>query len=65
MKLFEEIFNDEQTKQSMKQFTDAFNMFKAGGDEQKLLENFQKVMSELNIENSGDEDDDENLVRGD
>ena len=65
MKLFEEIFNDEQTKQSMKQFTDAFNMFKAGGDEQKLLENFQKVMSELNIENSGDEDDDENLNEDD
>jgi hypothetical protein len=61
MKLFEEIFNDEQTKQSMKQFTEAFNMFKTGGDEQKLLENFQKVMSELNIENSGDEDDEENL----
>jgi hypothetical protein len=61
MKLFEEIFSDEQTKQSMKQFSEAFNMFKTGGDEKKLLENFEKVMSELNLDNSGDEDDEENL----
>ncbi len=53
MKLFEQIFSDEKTKESMKQFSEVFSMFgqtgAGAGDEQKLLENFQKVMSELNL----------------
>lgn len=57
MKLFDEIFNDVKTKETMKQFTEALNTFKEG-DEQKLFENFGKVMSELSNDNL-DLDDDE------
>ena len=60
MKLFEEIFNDEKTKSSMKQFKDMIDMFKNEEDEGKLMENFQKVMSELatdDLLDEGDEDD--------
>ena len=57
MKMFEEIFNDEKTKDSMKQFKDMFNMFKNEEDEGKLMQNFQKVMSELTVDDDLDEDD--------
>lgn len=61
MKLFDEIFNDTKTRETMKQFTEALNGFKEG-DESKLIENFGRVMSQLNSENLDlDDDDDENL----
>jgi len=59
MKMFDEIFNDSKTKETMKQFNEAMNMFKTGGDEAKLLENFQKVMSQLNDFDLGDEEEDD------
>jgi hypothetical protein len=58
MKLFDEIFNDAKTKDTMKQFTEALSGFKEG-DEKKLLENFGKVMSQLTSEDLGDDDDDD------
>ena len=58
LKLFEDIFNDEKSKESMKQFKGAFDMFQNSTDEKNLLANFQKVMSELvNEETNLDEDD--------
>ena len=58
LKLFEDIFNDEKSKDSMKQFKGAFEMFQNSTDEKNLLANFQKVMSELvNEEANLDEDD--------
>lgn len=63
MKLFEEIFSDEGTRESMKQFKDVLNMFGQNPDSiegKHLLENFEKVMSDLtNVDD--DEDDDEDL----
>jgi hypothetical protein len=59
MKLFEEIFNDEKTKSSMKQFKDMIDMFKNEEDEGKLMENFQKVMSELATDDLGEGDEDD------
>ncbi|RNA25619.1 Peroxisomal biogenesis factor 19 [Brachionus plicatilis] len=64
MKLFEEIFNDEKTKQSMMQFKDVLTMFgdQTGnpGDAKNLLENLEKVMSELT---TGDEEDDQDFEK--
>lgn len=61
LKLFEEIFSNEKTKQSMKQFKDVLTMFgdQTGnsGETKDLLENLQKVMSEMDTGN--DEDDQE------
>lgn len=61
MKLFEEIFNNEKTKQSMKQFKDVLSMFGdqtgSSGDAKELMENLEKVMSEF--ENCDEEDDQE------
>jgi peroxin-19 len=65
MKMFDEIFNDSKTKETMQQFNEAMNMFKTGGDEAKLMENFQKVMSQLNDFDLGDEDDDDDEEEGD
>jgi hypothetical protein len=59
MKLFEEIFNDEKSKNSMKQFKEMLDMFKNEEDEGKLMENFQKVMSELGTDELDDDDESE------
>ena len=57
MKLFDDIFNDEKTKESMHKFKEAFEMFQSGGDETKLLQNFQKMMHDLVNEDFNFEDD--------
>jgi hypothetical protein len=59
MKMFDQIFNDEKAKESMKQFKDMLNMFKNEEDEGKMMENFEKVMSQLTTEDLNDDDDDE------
>ena len=59
LKLFDEIFNDEKSKESMKQFQAAFDMLQTGGDDPKMLENFQKVLSDLASTDLGDDDDDD------
>jgi hypothetical protein len=71
-KIFDEIFNDEKTKESLKQFTNAFSMF--GGesktnaattqnmtnpDPTKLFEEFEMMMNELAKTNFDDDDDDD------
>jgi peroxin-19 len=65
MKMFDEIFNDSKTKETMKQINEAMSMFKTGGDEAKLLENFQKVMSQLNDFDLGDEENEDEDDEGD
>ena len=59
MKMFEQIFNDEKAKDSMKQFKDMFNMFKNEEDEGKMMENLEKVMSQLTSQDLDDDDDDD------
>jgi hypothetical protein len=59
MKMFEQIFNDEKAKDSMKQFKDMFNMFKNEEDESKMMENLEKVMSQLTSQDLDDDDDDD------
>ena len=59
MKMFEEIFNDEKSKDSMKQFKDMLNMFKSEEDEGKMMQNFEKIMSQLTTDDLNEEDDDE------
>lgn len=65
MKMFEDIFGDAKTKESMKHLKDTLSMFKEG-DEHKLLENFDKVMSQItdtfNIDDDGEDglENDEN-----
>jgi hypothetical protein len=59
LKLFEEIFNEEKNKESLKQFQDVFSMFQNSTNEKNLLENFQKVMSELVNEEANLEEEDE------
>jgi len=61
MKLFDEIFNAEKNKESMKQFKDAFAMFQTGGDDPKMLENFQKVLADLASTDLGDDDDEDDF----
>lgn len=56
MKLFDEIFNDAKTRETMKQLTDVLSGFKEG-DEAKLMENFGQIMSQLTNENLSDDDD--------
>lgn len=56
MKLFDEIFNDEKTRETMKQLTDVLSGFKEG-DEAKLMENFGQIMSQLTNENLSDDDE--------
>lgn len=57
LKLFEGIFNDAKNKDSMKDLKNMFDMFQNSTDEKGLLDNFQKVMSELvNEETNLDED---------
>jgi hypothetical protein len=70
MKLFEEIFKSEEKKGTtasnedpMKQFQQVFELLNTD-DESKLMENFQKVMSEFgNNNNGGDEDDDDDDLK--
>ena len=59
MKLFDEIFNDAKTRETMKQFTQALSGLKegGGGDEAKLMENFTQMMSQLANETNLDDDD--------
>lgn len=64
MKLFDEIFNDVKTRETMKQFTEALSGLGAAGgggegDEAKLMENFTRVMSQLANENLDDDGDDD------
>lgn len=59
MKLFDEIFNDAKTRETMKQFTQALSGLKEGGDEAKLMENFTQMMSQLASETSLDDDGDD------
>jgi hypothetical protein len=63
MKMFEQIFGNSKTKESMKFLKDSLNTFKEG-DETKLLDNFEKVMSQItdtfNIDEN-DENDTEDL----
>ena len=59
MKMFEQIFNDEKAKDSMKQFKDMFNMFKNEEDEGKMMENLEKVMSQLTSQDLDDDDDED------
>lgn len=57
LKIFEGIFNNNKNDQSVKDFKGMFDMFQNSKDETNLLDNFQKVMSELiNEENNLDED---------
>ena len=56
MKLFDEIFNDAKTRETMKQLTDVLSGFKEG-DEAKLMENFGQIMSQLTNENLSDDDE--------
>jgi len=60
MKMFEQIFNDEKTKDSMKNFKDMLNMFKNEEDEGKIMENFEKAMSQLTTDDFNDDDDEGN-----
>ncbi|CAF0776743.1 unnamed protein product [Brachionus calyciflorus] len=64
MKLFEEIFNDEKTRESMKQFKDVLSAFgeQSGNSNQadELLQNLDKVMSQLT---SVDDEDDDKLEK--
>lgn len=56
LKLFEGIFKDENNK-DVKELKNMFDMFQNSKDEASLLDNFQKVMSELiNEEENLDED---------
>jgi len=58
LKIFEGIFNEGQSKESgVKDFKDMFNMFQNSKDETNLLDNFQKVMSELINEETNLDDD--------
>lgn len=57
--LFDEIFNDAKSKESMKQFQSAFEMLKSGKNDPKMLENFQKIMTDLANTDLGDDNDDE------
>lgn len=63
LKLFEGIFNEGNagSDPGMKDFKSMFEMFQSSKDEASLLNNFQKVMSELVNEeaNIGDGDDDD------
>ena len=67
MKLFDEIFNDSKSKDTMKKLTETLGMFGAAasaspGDQKKLMEDFQKAMSELKMlddDESDDNDDDD------
>lgn len=63
MKLFDEIFNDEQAKETIKQFKDVLETFKI--DEPNMLGDFEKMMQQLTktedlklYEDDIDEDDD-------
>lgn len=61
-KLFHEIFNDEQTKESLKEFTDALQKNlnnQSNEDSNKILQDFEKMMSNIQLyEDDIDEDDD-------
>ena len=45
MKLFEEIFSGEQSKETLKQFTDAMKMFK--GEDPSMFKDFEKMMETM------------------
>ncbi len=59
MKLFDEIFNDEKSKESMKQFKAAFEMLQSGGDNPDIMQNFQKVLTDLANTDLGEDDEDD------
>lgn len=61
LKLFEGIFKNSDSEKgadSMKDFKNVFDMFQNSNDEASLLDNFQKVMSELVNEESNLDDED-------
>jgi hypothetical protein len=59
MKIFDEIFNDEKSKESMKQFKAAFEMLQSGGDNPDIMQNFQKVLTDLANTDLGEDDEDD------
>jgi hypothetical protein len=63
MKLFEEIFSGEQSKETLKQFTDAMKMFK--GEDPGMFKDFEKMMSTMSSDVAKENTNNLNLYEDD
>lgn len=63
MKLFEEIFSGEQSKETLKQFTDAMKMFK--GEDPGMFKDFEKMMATMSSDVAKENTNNLNLYEDD